>query len=579
VGDETEKWLGIPILNLTDDAVLDVTARVVGDDLFEETEVVYPAIGPLATTQVGFQLMPRTPVDTPEETVTVVVQLQSPSLQFIYEREIELSTVAADVAYKRPFQSPTDASIQYYGVQPPADFDPEDQYALVLSLHGAGVQGIGQARSYSQRDWNYVIAPTNRRPFGFDWEEWGRLNGLNALNHAQSVFDIDRERVYLTGHSMGGHGTWHLGVHDTANFAVIAPSAGWSSFYSYTGDTRPTGSFARARAHSDTMSYIGNLSNRGVYIIHGSADDNVPVREGRTMSEEVGEITDDLVYHEEPGAGHWWDGEAAPGADCVDWLPLFAFMQERTVDPMELDFDFISPGPWYSSMHSFVRLWAAESASEDCSVSSVQTDDTTVELTTDNVRTFEIDGAALDDLGITSVVVDGEAHDVTGEAMIIGPDTGKRWDLHGPYNQVYHRPFCWVYPDGEEGAFFAQYASYLSSYWSIYGNGHACALPFGQVTDELREQRNMIYVGLPMEELNLPDIPFEWDSEGVAIDGTSYSDAALMFVFPEGDRLSAVLATAEGVEWLLHWIVPFSSRSGLPDYLVWSYGGGPCVSR
>ncbi len=40
VGDETEKWLGIPILNLTDDAVLDVTARVVGDDLFEETGVV-----------------------------------------------------------------------------------------------------------------------------------------------------------------------------------------------------------------------------------------------------------------------------------------------------------------------------------------------------------------------------------------------------------------------------------------------------------------------------------------------------------------------------------------------------------
>jgi S-formylglutathione hydrolase FrmB len=30
----------------------------------------------------------------------------------------------------------------------------------------------------------------------------------------------------LTGHSMGGHGTWHLGVHDAGRFAVIGPSAG-----------------------------------------------------------------------------------------------------------------------------------------------------------------------------------------------------------------------------------------------------------------------------------------------------------------------------------------------------------------
>jgi hypothetical protein len=50
--------------------------------------------------------------------------------------------------------------------------------ALVLSLHGAGVQGIGQAQAYSPKDWAYLIAPTNRRPFGFDWEEWGRRNGL-----------------------------------------------------------------------------------------------------------------------------------------------------------------------------------------------------------------------------------------------------------------------------------------------------------------------------------------------------------------------------------------------------------------
>ena len=47
-----------------------------------------------------------------------------------------------------------------------------------------------------------------------------------------------RERTYLTGHSMGGHGTWHLGVTFPDRFAAIAPSAGWISMWSYAGARR-----------------------------------------------------------------------------------------------------------------------------------------------------------------------------------------------------------------------------------------------------------------------------------------------------------------------------------------------------
>ena len=574
VGDETEKWLGVPVLNLTPGAVIDVTARVLESDSFEETEVAYPALAPLAVTQLGFRLTSREPPIEPGQTVTVTVQVESPSLDFIYERDIELTTVADDVAYRRTFREDTDGSVQYYGVQPPAGFDPSEQYALVLSLHGASVEAIGQAQAYSQHDWTFVVAPTNRRPFGFDWEEWGRFNALAALRHAESVFDIDLHRVYLTGHSMGGHGTWHVGVHDTTNFAVIGPSAGWISFYTYGGEPEPSGAFGRARAHSQTMSYIGNLANRGVYIIHGSADDNVPVSEGRTMADAVGEVTDDIVYHEEPGAGHWWDGDASPGADCVDWPPLFEFMQERTVDPFELEFTFTSPAPSYSPIYSFVTLWAAETPYEDCVVRSVQSDDTTVELTTENVRTLELDVDGLGSHGIGTVVVDGEAHDLPAEGpLVVGPTEGKSPGRQGPYNQVFRHPFCYVYPDGEDGAVFARHAAYLVSYWSIYGNGHACAMPLSGLTGEVRAERNLVYVGIPMADIDLPDVPFEWDAEGVSVGGTSYPDAALMFVFPDGERLSAVLAAADGVEPLLYWIVPFSSRAGLPDYLVWSSSG------
>jgi hypothetical protein len=415
-----------------------------------------------------------------------------------------------------------------------------------------------------------VVAPTNRRPFGFDWEEWGRLNALYALDDAMATYNIDPTRVYLTGHSMGGHGTWHVGVTTPGRFATLGPSAGWSSFYSYTGDSRPTGTLGRARAHSDTNVYLSNLAHRGVYIIHGSADDNVPVREGRDMYAAVQLVTTDVVYHEEPGAGHWWDGDAAPGADCVDWPPLFDFMQAHTLDPVELDFDFMSESPAYSPTHSFVTIESAETPMEDVRVVSVHTGDA-VELTTTNIRSLTLDGTALGGRGVATAVVDGTSYEVADGPIAVGPTTGKRHDVYGTFNQAYRRPFCFVHPD--EDGLNAQYAAYLASSWTIIGNGHSCAVPFSRLTPELRAQYNMIYVGIPVEALP-PELSSQvgWNMTGARVGGESFGGGTVAFVYPEGARLSAVYASPAGREWNLFDVVPFSSRSGLPDYFVWRSG-------
>ena len=106
---------------------------------------------------------------------------------------------------------------------------------LVLTLHGAAVEAIGQAEAYAPKPGLHIVAPTNRRPYGFDWEDWGRLDALEVLDLAQRTLQTDPRRTYLTGHSMGGHGTWHLGVTFPDRFAAIAPSAGWISMMSYAG--------------------------------------------------------------------------------------------------------------------------------------------------------------------------------------------------------------------------------------------------------------------------------------------------------------------------------------------------------
>ncbi len=574
VGDDARQWLGVPVANTTERPLLDVTVRVVENDWFEASAVELPALAPGAVTKVPFELVPKAAWETPDTTVSARLRVESCSLDAVYETTVELGTVAADVPFRRTFRSRMDGSAQYFGVRPPADFDPESEYALVLSLHGASVEAIGQAGAYSEKDWAIVVAPTNRRPFGFDWEEWGRLDAVEVLETAQAIWRVDPTRVYLTGHSMGGHGTWHLGVMFPGRFATIGPSAGWESFYSYGGASRPSGPVGRARAHSDTLVYLSNLARRGVYIIHGDADDNVPVTEGRNMYDAVQGVTSDVVYHEEPGAGHWWDDSATPGADCVDWPPLFDFMQERTLDPTELDFDFRTPGPWVSPTHSYATIVSVSDPMQDATLVSGQTSGDEVTLVTGNVRALVLDGTALAAKGIARVVVDETTVDVTDGPLPVGPSTGKRLGRSGPLNQAFHRPFCFVYAE-DASPVYRHYASYLVSVWAIIGNGHACAVPASAVTEALRADHQLVWLGVP--ESALPDgaeSPFDWSADAVSVGSWTFSDAAAAVVVPRGDGLDAVMVTTEGDEHLLFRHQPFSSRAGLPDYTVWSEAGG-----
>jgi predicted esterase len=280
--------------------------------------------------------------------------------EVVAEATLALRVRAETDSRRVTFRSRIDDSVQYYAIRPatgepvePATGDAAN-HALVLSLHGASVEATSQADAYASKAWAHIVAPTNRRPFGFDWEDWGRLDALEVLEHAQRTLPHDPRRVVLTGHSMGGHGTWQLGAHFPGTFAAVAPSAGWISFWSYGGGVRldetdaVQAMFTRAASPSDTLALKANLAHPGVYILHGDADDNVPVSEARRMREELAPLGGEVRWHEQPGAGHWWESSDEPGAECVDWPPMFdMFARRRTPAPHEarrVDFVTSSPG-------------------------------------------------------------------------------------------------------------------------------------------------------------------------------------------------------------------------------------------
>jgi len=276
------------------------------------------------------------------------------------KREFTLGVKAPTATRKVTFRSEIDGSVQYFGLVPaaPKKDDPPGKTGLVLSLHGASVEGIGQAACYTPRNWAHIVAPTNRRPYGFDWEDWGRMDAIEVLNLAQKQMGTDPAKTWVTGHSMGGHGTWHLGVTYPDRFAALAPSAGWVSMFSYAGARRPEAKtsvakmLARATNPSDTLGLVANLTNRGVYVLHGDADDNVPVTQARAMRQQLGNFHPDFAYYERKGVGHWW------GNECVDWPPLMRFLQDRNKpDPTTVsDLQFRTFHPGISSKMDWMEI-------------------------------------------------------------------------------------------------------------------------------------------------------------------------------------------------------------------------------
>jgi len=438
---------------------LEIVATAADGGLPVRTSI--PLIAPVSARKIGFGIKvpaPRLPGD-----VAIDVRLQERATlpggapRILDQTQLKLRVCKPGDPRRCTFRSRIDGSVQYYGLIP-AQADGSETPAcppgLVLTLHGASVEAIGQAQAYAAKPGLVIVAPTNRRPYGFDWEDWGRLDALEVLDRALERYHIDRARVYLTGHSMGGHGTWHIGTTYPDRFAAIAPSAGWVSMFSYAGmaPPQPSGSIERLMASavspSDTLGLVQNLASVGVYVLHGDADDNVPVSQARAMRKALGEFHPDFVYHEQPGAGHWW------GNLCVDWPPLFAFLRTRSIPrPEDLRrLDFITASPGVSSRMHWASIEAVVTPSANCQIHlEREREGRRVRGTTENVARLAIDVdqcfGKSDPGRVMTIALDGQT--LTGlkpvlkdrPGVIVLVRAGKTWSsLSEPIRSLHKTP-------------------------------------------------------------------------------------------------------------------------------------------
>ena len=537
-----------------------------------------------------------------EETVTFTLETGGDA------RDVVLRARNSDEKHRITFESEIDGSIQYYAVVPPSE--PLDDPGLILTLHGASVEAQRQASCYKPSDFAVIVAPTNRRPFGFDWEDWGRWDALEVMEDAKARFQTDPKRQWLTGHSMGGHGTWHIGAMFPDRFAAIAPSAGWPSFESYTGarvdalveTDEVKDIFLRSAGSSNTTRYKSNYAPLGVFILHGDADDNVPVEQARMMREELGSFHTDFVYQEKTGAGHWW------GDQCMDWPPLIEFLGERSLpNPNQRHrIDFTTPGPGISSSFDWVTVVQQERALKPSTVRIERDIEAkTVTGTTENVRILKLDLSAFKIPEQESVLVtlDGSVLQawgpITGTYSLRRSEDGT-WSWYtegnqlpsyetmknparsGPFKEAFRNRMRFVVGTAgtpEENTFLEEKARFDAEQWWYRGNGSIEIITDEQFLSkhDWRDGRNIILYGNADTNVawdSVVDDEIRVDRAGVRIGDRMIEgdDLAVLMIRPvPGDSMAAVgVVAGTGVignrlmQTQPYWV----SGIGYPDFLV-----------
>jgi predicted peptidase len=193
-----------------------------------------------------------------------------------------------------------------YVVYVPRNYSPDKQWPVVLFLHGAGEVGSDGLRQVTvgigpqlflnpQRFPCLVVMP---QASGQSWS--GTLNDLarRALDDVVARYNGDPNRLYLTGLSLGGTGTWTMASQHPERFAAIIPICG-------------CGSPASA----------SRLTSLPIWVFHGGADPVVPVQCSRQMVAALKAAGNPNVqYTEYAGVGHnAWD-QTYSNPQVIAWL-------------------------------------------------------------------------------------------------------------------------------------------------------------------------------------------------------------------------------------------------------------------
>ena len=182
------------------------------------------------------------------------------------------------------------------------DRDKEKRWPLVMFLHGSGERGdeLSKVKVHGPpklaakgKDFPFILIS----PQCPEYEDWS-TDTLNAMiDHVITKYRVDERRIYCTGLSMGGYGTWALAIAYPKRFAAIAPLCGGGN------DKKVIG-----------------LTKVPVWCFHGAKDMSVPIEEDQRMVDALKKAGGNVKFTIYPEAGHDCWTETYNNPEFFEWL-------------------------------------------------------------------------------------------------------------------------------------------------------------------------------------------------------------------------------------------------------------------
>lgn len=222
----------------------------------------------------------------------------------------ETGNLQSDLAFDHGLnRHPKNVSYKFLAYTP-KDYqaDSSKKWPLIIYLHGGSDRGTDLKKIYSNgipdqiyrgREFPFIVlAPQCPEHLRFSTDNWFE----NFFLEITARYRVDTNRVYLTGASLGGSGTWYLAAKYPGKFAAIAPICGFTS-------------------HMDFIdNHINQLAEIPVWAFHGHADQVVPFEETERIIKKLDGKNKELKFTADPAAGHWLSWLVYPGQELYDWF-------------------------------------------------------------------------------------------------------------------------------------------------------------------------------------------------------------------------------------------------------------------
>lgn len=459
----------------------------------------------------------------------------------------------ADGFVRLAYRDEVDDSPQFCRVYLPPDYTPTRTWPLVVNLHGKVTENPpyssmgGMERRFDATADRYAVIMLY--PYGRGnafYEGVGEQDVLRCIAMAKQRFAVDDDRVYLTGYSMGGAGTWHVGTHHPELFAALGPIFGGREFR-VTSDPKtlaqlsPTALYRLERLKSSVVN-AESLFTTPVFVNQGAVDKTVPVGISRYGAGLLQQWGYQIRYWEHPGKGH-----RAP-LGCEDTLMEWLLAQRLVAHPRQVR---IRSGELRTAAAHWVRIDQRENPADFMYVDAEIVGPNRIRLDTQNVLQVTLTpGDALIDSNTPVTVTWNDKIEIipaTAAMTLRAPGytpvlRSKRPELEGPVADIFLTPFAIVQgtiaPDPAMRQACERAAQAVATQWETEQHWRPRYFLDTELTHADAAKYSLLLIGGPSENLIASELagqlPLQVTPTRITI-GTravSVHDAAVQLIYP-----------------------------------------------